>query len=59
MVINHSDIIPVKGLDSVKDRNCGRLLRKDEVLQRAFLTSNIPRESVSGRQDEPSKEEAT
>lgn len=59
MVINHSDILPVKGLDSVKDRNCGRLLRKDGVLQRVFLTSNIPRESVSGQQDEPSEEEAT
>lgn len=44
MVINHSDILPVKGMGSVKDRNCGRVVRKDEVLQRVFLTSNIPRE---------------
>lgn len=48
MVINHSDILPVKGMDSVKDRNCGRLLRKDGVLQRVFLTSDITREQCLG-----------
>lgn len=48
MVINHSDILPVKGMDSVKGRNCGRLLRKDEVLQKVFLTSIIPREQSLG-----------
>lgn len=44
MVINHSDILPVKGMDSVKDRNCGRVVRKDEVLKTLFLTSRMPRE---------------
>jgi hypothetical protein len=44
MVINHSEVLPVKGTDSKKDRNCGRVGRKDEVLRTLFLTSSIPRE---------------
>jgi hypothetical protein len=36
--------LPVKGPDPVKDRNCGRVVRKDEALQRVFLTSSVPRE---------------